>query len=70
MIHLGVRQNYNREENMKTKSVNVLAVLTVGLVFIICPAVAAEKKPNIVFIWGDVIGQSKYPHSFPPSVFR
>jgi arylsulfatase A-like enzyme len=47
------------EENMKTKMLHVFAVIVVGLAFIAGPAFAAEqKKPNIVIIWGDDIGQS------------
>ena len=42
---------------MKTKTVHVLAVIVVGLAFIACPAFAADKKPNILIIWGDDIGQ-------------
>jgi arylsulfatase A-like enzyme len=49
--------NFNKEENMKTKLVDVLAVIVVGLAFIACPVFAADK-PNIVIIWGDDIGQS------------
>jgi arylsulfatase A-like enzyme len=49
--------NFNKEENMKTKLVHVLAVIVVGLAFIACPVFAADK-PNIVIIWGDDIGQS------------
>ena len=43
---------------MKTKVVHLLSVLVVGLAFIACPTFAADKKPNIVIIWGDDIGQS------------
>ena len=43
---------------MKTKMLHVLAVIVVGLALIASPAVAADKKPNIVIIWGDDIGQS------------
>jgi arylsulfatase A-like enzyme len=36
-----------------------LAVIAVGLALVVSPAFAAEqKKPNIVIIWGDDIGQS------------
>ena len=42
---------------MKTKTVQVLAVIVVGLAFIACQAFAADKKPNILIIWGDDIGQ-------------
>jgi hypothetical protein len=39
---------------MKTKMLHVLAVIVVGLAFIVSPALAAEqKKPNILVIWGD-----------------
>ena len=41
---------------MKTKIMHVLAVIIVGLAFIAGPAFAADKKPNIVIIWGDDIG--------------
>ena len=43
---------------MKTKVVQMLAVIVVGLAFIAGPTFAADKKPNIVIIWGDDIGQS------------
>ena len=42
---------------MKTKRAVVLAVIVVGLAFIVSPALAADKKPNILVIWGDDIGQ-------------
>jgi arylsulfatase len=51
-------QHFNKEENMKTKMLHVLAVIVIGLAFIASPAFAAQKKPNIVIIWGDDIGQS------------
>ena len=41
---------------MKTKVLNVLGAIVVGLAFIACPAFAADKKPNILIIWGDDIG--------------
>src|SRR5512143_3904099 len=41
---------------MKTKVLNVLGAIVVGLAFIACPAFAADKKPNILVIWGDDIG--------------
>lgn len=44
------------EELMKTKFAVVLAVIAAGLVFIACPAIAADKKPNILILWGDDIG--------------
>jgi len=43
---------------MKTKHAFVFAVIIAGLVFVAGPAFAADKKPNIVVIWGDDIGQS------------
>ena len=44
---------------MRTKIAVVLAVIIVGLALVVSPAFAAEqKKPNIVIIWGDDIGQS------------
>jgi len=44
---------------MKTKMLHVVAVIVLGLAFIVSPAIAAEqKKPNILVIWGDDIGQS------------
>ena len=44
---------------MRTKIAVVLAVIVVGMALIVWPASAAEqKKPNIVIIWGDDIGQS------------
>ena len=36
----------------------VFAVIVVALAFIAGPTLAADKKPNIVIIWGDDIGQS------------
>ncbi len=42
---------------MKTKRAVVLAVIVIGLAFIVSPALAADKKPNILVIWGDDIGQ-------------
>jgi len=41
---------------MKEKIVYFLAVIVFGLAFIACPAFAADKKPNIVVIWGDDVG--------------
>jgi len=42
---------------MKTKLLQLLAVIVVGLVLIACPTWAAEqKKPNILILWGDDIG--------------
>jgi len=44
---------------MRTKIVVMLAVTIVGLALVVSPTFAAEqKKPNIVIIWGDDIGQS------------
>ena len=37
-------KHFNKEENMKTKMVDVLAVIVVGLAFIVCPAFAAEQR--------------------------
>jgi arylsulfatase A-like enzyme len=42
---------------MRTKIVRLLASLVVGLAFMAIPALAADKKPNILVIWGDDIGQ-------------
>ena len=36
----------------------MFAVIVVALAFIASPTLAADKKPNIVIIWGDDIGQS------------
>jgi arylsulfatase A-like enzyme len=41
---------------MRTKTLVMLAAIAVGLVFIACPTFAADKKPNILIIWGDDIG--------------
>ena len=41
---------------MKTKLAFVFAVIIVGLAFVAGPAFAADKKPNILVIWGDDIG--------------
>ncbi len=41
---------------MRRKTFVMLAVIAVGLIFIACPTFAADKKPNIVIIWGDDIG--------------
>ena len=43
---------------MKTKIVYLLAAIVFGLAFIACPAFAADKKPNILVIFGDDIGQA------------
>jgi hypothetical protein len=45
-----------KEENMKTKLAFVFAVIIAGLAFVAYPAFAADKKPNILVIWGDDIG--------------
>ena len=50
-------KNINKEEKMKTKMIQMLAVIVVGLAFIASPLFAADKKPNILIIWGDDIGQ-------------
>ena len=41
---------------MKTE--HMLAAIITALAFIANPAIAADKKPNIIIIWGDDIGQS------------
>jgi len=49
------------KQNMKTKQHPIgLSLLTAGVALLgaIAPAQAADKKPNIVIIWGDDIGQS------------
>ncbi|MGA2226463.1 MAG: arylsulfatase [Syntrophobacteraceae bacterium] len=38
------------------KMMHVLAATIVGLAFVVSPVLAAEKKPNILVIWGDDIG--------------
>ena len=57
-LRIFVKNDYlNKEENMKTKMLHVLAAIIVGLAFIACPAIAAEqKKPNIVVIMADDVG--------------
>jgi arylsulfatase len=46
------------EGNMKKKSVHVLAIVAVCLVLgVFATAQAADKKPNILILWGDDIGQ-------------
>ena len=47
-----------KEKSMRMKTAHVLAAIVLSLAFIACPAFAADKKPNIVIIWGDDIGQS------------
>ncbi len=42
----------------KSAIIMVFAVIVVALAFIASPTLAADKKPNIVIIWGDDIGQS------------
>jgi arylsulfatase A-like enzyme len=41
---------------MRTKTIRLLAILVVSLAFMTIPALAADKKPNILVIWGDDIG--------------
>ena len=61
---------------MKTRIARVLAALVVGLAFIAGPAAAADKKPNILVIWGDDIGMwnvGAYSHGMmgkTPSIDR
>ena len=43
---------------MKKKLLHLFAITAVGLACIASQAAAADKKPNIVIIWGDDIGQS------------
>ena len=43
---------------MKKKLLHLFAITAVGLACIAGQAAAADKKPNIVIIWGDDIGQS------------
>ena len=43
---------------MKKKLLHLFAITAVGLACIVGQAAAADKKPNIVIIWGDDIGQS------------
>ena len=43
---------------MKKKLLHLFAIAAVGLAFIAGQAAAADKKPNIVIIWGDDIGLS------------
>jgi len=48
-----------KEKSMRIKTAQVLAAIVLSLAFIVSPAFAAEqKKPNIVIIWGDDIGQT------------
>ena len=43
---------------MRAKMAVMFAITVVGLALIAGQAAAADKKPNIVIIWGDDIGQS------------
>jgi hypothetical protein len=52
------RHNFNKEEKMKKKLLHLFAIAAVGLACIADQAAAADKKPNIVIIWGDDIGLS------------
>jgi arylsulfatase A-like enzyme len=52
------RHNFNKEEKMKKKLLHLFAITAVGLACIAGQAAAADKKPNIVIIWGDDIGLS------------
>jgi arylsulfatase A-like enzyme len=49
-------RNSIKEESMKTRVVLVLAAIVFGLAFVAGPAFAADKKPNILVIFGDDIG--------------
>ena len=42
---------------MRTKPFVILTFIVLSLAFIACPAFAADKKPNILIIWGDDIGE-------------
>jgi arylsulfatase A-like enzyme len=48
---------------MRTKTFVMLAVIVVGMAFIACPTFAADKKPNILVIWGDDIGIWNISHN-------
>jgi len=41
---------------MRTRFLSALAVVAVGVACLAGPASAADKKPNILIIWGDDIG--------------
>jgi arylsulfatase len=47
---------FKKEEKMKKKMLHLFAMTAVGLACIAGQALAAERKPNIVIIWGDDIG--------------
>jgi|WetSurMetagenome_2_1015567.scaffolds.fasta_scaffold22706_2 arylsulfatase A-like enzyme len=47
-----------KEKSMRMKTAHVLAAIVLSLAFLAYPAFAADKKPNIVIIWGDDIGQT------------
>ena len=49
-------QYFIKEESMKVRILHVLAVIIVGLAFVAGPTFAADKKPNILVIFGDDIG--------------
>ena len=48
---------------MKTKLAFMFAVIIAGLAFVAGPAFAADKKPNILVIWGDDIGNQNISHN-------
>ena len=48
---------------MRIKMPHVLAAIVVGLAFVASPAFAADKKPNILVIWGDDIGTWNISHN-------
>ena len=48
---------------MKIRIPYVLAAIIVGLAFVAGPAFAADKKPNILVIWGDDIGTWNISHN-------
>jgi hypothetical protein len=42
---------------MKSKIIFVLVTIVAGLSLMVGPASAAQKKPNILVLWGDDIGR-------------
>ena len=50
------------------RSIFIVAAILVVLAFIAGPVSAAKaKKPNILVIWGDDIGQSNISYYIPPA---